>query len=682
MTTPKEQTMDNSNPASNSRQAALEATWRDLDPAGQLAALRGIEVERVFSVEREGVDQDARTAWMSIASAEPYERWWGVEILDMAPASIRATRLGQGAPLLLNHDTRDQIGVIERYEITNGRLRVLARFSRSARAEEIWQDVLDGIRRNTSVGYRIHDLVLEKKEGDVSTYRVTDWEPYEGSLVPVPADPTVGVGRAHSHERTVPMNTQNQTPPAANPAPATDPAEVQRAVDAALAADQARRSEIEKLAVDFSHLPTARSVVDAARNDPKATADTVRAQLLESMRGRQPSVTQPQPGERATYGMGARERLYGSIRAFRGAGAAIGLTDEEAAYRAGMWARAAIFGDMDAQRWARDAGVEVRSGLPENFGFGTGARDMTEQVFSSAGWLVPVEMESAIIKNREQYGVARRICRVYPMTSSALQVPRIGADMNAYFTGEGTEATESDSSGDQVGLSLKDLLVNTKIGKSTSGVTVVGLAELVAEEQARAFAIKEDQCLAIGDGSATYGGMRGITSLLNTAGFSGNRVVAAAGVDTFGKITNADLSALVGQLPVYARPGARWLISGMGEGLVFGRLKLTAGGNTSQTVDGQIVEGQYAGFPVTLCHPMPNGAATDYTGLTMLVLGNFQQGVAMGAGVGMMMTVDPYSLAHRNLTRIVSAERIDMVAHGVLESTTVAGPIVGLHGGT
>jgi hypothetical protein len=77
--------------------------------------------------------------------------------------------------------------VVENYEITADRkLRILARFGRSARAEEIFRDVLDGIRRNSSVGYVIHDLVLEKQEEDVNTYRVTDWEPLEGSLVSVP----------------------------------------------------------------------------------------------------------------------------------------------------------------------------------------------------------------------------------------------------------------------------------------------------------------------------------------------------------------------------------------------------------------------------------------------------------------------------------------------------------------
>jgi plasmid stability protein len=83
-------------------------------------------------------------------------------------------------------------------KIAGKRLRVKARFGRSARADEIFRDVADGIRVNTSVGYVIHNL--ERVGVDQATgaeiYRVTDWEPFEGSLVAVPADPTVGVGRS------------------------------------------------------------------------------------------------------------------------------------------------------------------------------------------------------------------------------------------------------------------------------------------------------------------------------------------------------------------------------------------------------------------------------------------------------------------------------------------------------
>ena len=65
-----------------------------------------------------------------------------------------------------------------------------------ARAEEVFQDVIDGIRRNVSVGYLIHEAQLVNTKDGLETYRVTDWEPFEVSIVSVPADPTVGVGRS------------------------------------------------------------------------------------------------------------------------------------------------------------------------------------------------------------------------------------------------------------------------------------------------------------------------------------------------------------------------------------------------------------------------------------------------------------------------------------------------------
>ncbi|MCV5839318.1 HK97 family phage prohead protease, partial [Escherichia coli] len=74
--------------------------------------------------------------------------------------------------------------------------RAVVRFGTSPRAEEIWQDVKDGIRQHVSIGYIVHAMVLESDEDDVRTYRVTDWEPFELSFVTVPADPSVGVGRS------------------------------------------------------------------------------------------------------------------------------------------------------------------------------------------------------------------------------------------------------------------------------------------------------------------------------------------------------------------------------------------------------------------------------------------------------------------------------------------------------
>jgi hypothetical protein len=91
-----------------------------------------------------------------------------------------------------------------KHEITSQETSRAGALLPSARGEEIFQDVLDGIRVNASVGYIIHDLILEKQEEDVATYRVTDWEPYEGSLVAVPADIRPSASAASSSWRPRP----------------------------------------------------------------------------------------------------------------------------------------------------------------------------------------------------------------------------------------------------------------------------------------------------------------------------------------------------------------------------------------------------------------------------------------------------------------------------------------------
>lgn len=149
------------------------------------------------TMEVRSFDAEKRTVELAFSSEAPVQRWFGFEILDHSPASIRLDRMRDGAALLLNHDWDDQIGVVESVSIDSDRKgRAVVRFSRSQDADDVFQDVMDGIRRHVSVGYRIHAAKLDSTEGDEDTYRITDWEPYEISIVSVPADPSVGVGRS------------------------------------------------------------------------------------------------------------------------------------------------------------------------------------------------------------------------------------------------------------------------------------------------------------------------------------------------------------------------------------------------------------------------------------------------------------------------------------------------------
>ena len=163
--------------------------------------LSSARAERALIVERQAIDESARTATLAFASETPYKRYWGIEILDCTPSSMRTGRLRSGANLLCDHDAKDVVGVVESVEIGADRVgRAVVRFGKSARAEEVWQDVRDGIRRNVSFGYMIHKAVLVETVEGVETYRVTDFEPFEISLVSVPADASVGVGRSAPSE--------------------------------------------------------------------------------------------------------------------------------------------------------------------------------------------------------------------------------------------------------------------------------------------------------------------------------------------------------------------------------------------------------------------------------------------------------------------------------------------------
>jgi HK97 family phage major capsid protein len=141
---------------------------------------------------------DDRTVTLAFSSDVPYERTFGMEILGHRNQEIRLDRLESGANLLVNHDPNDVIGVVDSVTVDegDGLARAVVRFGRSARAEEIYQDVLDGIRRSVSVGYVVHTFEEVKGQGQTKVYRATDWQPYEISIVSIPADISVGVGRS------------------------------------------------------------------------------------------------------------------------------------------------------------------------------------------------------------------------------------------------------------------------------------------------------------------------------------------------------------------------------------------------------------------------------------------------------------------------------------------------------
>ena len=150
---------------------------------------------------------------LSFSSEEPYERYWGKEILDHNPAAVDLTRLNTIGVLLFNHNRDKVIGKIGRAWIESQRGMAEVEFDSDEESEVIFQKVKSGTLKGVSVGYRI-DALEEVQAGKTSADgRFTGpceiarkWWPFEISIVSVPADATVGVGREAGQQGKIPLS--------------------------------------------------------------------------------------------------------------------------------------------------------------------------------------------------------------------------------------------------------------------------------------------------------------------------------------------------------------------------------------------------------------------------------------------------------------------------------------------
>lgn len=154
-------------------------------------------------------DGESREVELSFSSEEPYERWFGTEILDHSEGCVNLTRLQEIGCVLFNHDRDYVLGKVIEAWVENGRGKAKIRFDEDAEAEKIFRKVMSGTLKGVSVGYMV-DNWEKVEQGKKSTdgrfegecYIATRWMPTEISIVSVPADESVGVGRSAENTMT------------------------------------------------------------------------------------------------------------------------------------------------------------------------------------------------------------------------------------------------------------------------------------------------------------------------------------------------------------------------------------------------------------------------------------------------------------------------------------------------
>lgn len=152
-------------------------------------------------------DQDTRRRTISFSSEEPYRRWFGLEILDHADGAVDLSRLNDVGVLLFNHKTDVVVGKVIRAWVENHRGMAEVEFDTDDEAEKIFGKVKSGTLKTTSVRYAVdawEEVVAGKTSADgrfTGPCQIArKWTPLEVSIVSVPADATVGVGRSDEAE--------------------------------------------------------------------------------------------------------------------------------------------------------------------------------------------------------------------------------------------------------------------------------------------------------------------------------------------------------------------------------------------------------------------------------------------------------------------------------------------------
>lgn len=160
---------------------------------------RELLVNSIRALKGEG---NERKFELSFSSEEPYERWWGTEILDHSDGAVDLTRLSEIGCLLFNHNRDAVIGKVNKVWLEDRRGKSEVEFDTDEESEKIYQKVKSGTLKGVSVGYCIdswEEVSANKSSADgkfIGPCSVArKWTPFEISIVSVPADPTVGVGR-------------------------------------------------------------------------------------------------------------------------------------------------------------------------------------------------------------------------------------------------------------------------------------------------------------------------------------------------------------------------------------------------------------------------------------------------------------------------------------------------------
>mgnify|MGYP006090488013 CR=1 FL=1 len=585
---------------------------RDIDTA---LRFRTIDLSRASHV-----DEENRRIRIGVSSTEPVERSFGMEVLGHDVGDINMEFIASGrAPLLLDHDMTKQIGVIEEFKLDETAKRTIAvvRFGKSALAREVFEDVVDGIRMNISVGYRIDKLERTQRDGE--DYYKAQWTPMEVSSVSVPADQSVLVGVGRSKEK------QN----------ITHKIEVKTMEKQEINLEEVRTQTIDEAKAEFKR--NSKEIIDlAARHNKRDLADKAigngisieefRGQLLNEISNNTPLET---PSE---IGMSKDEvKRFSLIKAIRAlANPSDRRAQQDAEFEFECSAAAAREQGKDAQgimlpsdvlrNWNRDMNTSDDSGLVAEDYRGGDFIDVLRNSSSvmQAGATMLRGLQGNVVIPKKTAGAA-----------------------GGWIATEGAAAAESEMTTGSITMTPRVIGAFTDATRLLLSQSSLDVENLIRNDLTQALATAIDLGALAGTGSSGQPTGISATSGINTTTFAAANPTWAEIVAMESAVANDN--ALNGSLGYICRPAD------------FGTLKtVEKASGTAQFVVNP--DNSMNGYNVVRSNQVTSG---DF------YFGNFAD-LLIGMYGGLDITVDPYALSTSGGVRIVALQNVDVaVRHAV-----------------
>jgi HK97 family phage major capsid protein/HK97 family phage prohead protease len=556
---------------------------------------------------------EERVMEFPFSSEYPVERYFGKEVLshDMDAAGLE--RLNDGAPLLFNHDPDRVLGVVERAWIDGDKKRGYAkvRFSRNKAAQEVLDDVRDGILRGVSFGYSIDEM--QEREGSMVATR---WQPYEISVVAIAADPSIGVGRSlmvHTlEEQTVAADAASPIMDA--PAPEMDVIRSE-----AVKAERDRIAAITALGEKHKMADLARELIDGGKSLAEA-----REAVLDKLG--QTAMTQPIRSEDITrndIGLSKAEtKRFSFVRALNYL-----ANPGDASARRGAEFEIEVGRAAAAQYERSSNGIVVPNEVLR--------RDLVAEIPTAGGNLVPDELltGSFIDLLRNRLALAQAGVTTLTGLQGNISIPRQTSAATAYWVGENVAPTESQQAIDQVNMTPKTVAAFVDYSRRLLLQSSIDVEGMIRNDLARVIALEIDRAAIYGTGSSnqplglTLTPGIGTETLTNAGTFT--QLIA---METDVAVANADVGSL------------RYIMNATARGL----LKSTSKAGTEAVFVWE--NNEVNGYPVIVSNQLQGNDA---------LFGDFSQ-MVMGMWSGLDLMVDPYAGATAGTVRVIAHQDLDV----------------------